>query len=83
MEVLTSELEGCGHSLGIPCSYEPLRPNFGASQVAEWQRIHLPSRKLRFNPWFGKIPWIRRWQPTPVSFPGKSHEQRSLTVYSL
>ena len=23
-----------------------------------------------FNPWFGKIPWRRNWQPTPVFLPG-------------
>ena len=26
--------------------------------------------------------WRRKWQPTPVSLPGKSHGQRSLTGYS-
>ena len=26
----------------------------------------------------GKIPWKRKWQPTPVLLPGKSHGQRSL-----
>ena len=26
----------------------------------------------------GKIPWRRKWQPTPVFLPGKSHGQRSL-----
>ena len=26
----------------------------------------------------GEIPWRRRWQPTPVFLPGKSHGQRSL-----
>ena len=31
-----------------------------------------------FNPWVGKIPWGRKWQPTPVFLPGKSHGQRSL-----
>ena len=31
-----------------------------------------------FNPWFGTIPWRRKWQPTPVFLPGESHEQRSL-----
>ena len=31
-----------------------------------------------FYPWVGKIPWRRKWQPTPVSLPGKSHGQRSL-----
>ena len=35
-----------------------------------------------FNPWVGKIPWRRRWQPTPVFLPGKSHGQRNLVVYS-
>ena len=32
----------------------------------------------RFEPWVGKIPWRRKWQPTPVFLPGKSHGQRSL-----
>ena len=30
----------------------------------------------------GKIPWRRKWQPTPVFLPGKSHGQRSLVDYS-
>ena len=39
-------------------------------------------RKCRFDPWVGKIPWRREWQPTPVFLPGKSHGQRSLAGYS-
>ena len=35
-----------------------------------------------FNPWVGKIPWRRKWQPTPVFLPGRSHGQRSLVGYS-
>ena len=31
-----------------------------------------------FNPWVGKIPWRKKWQPTPVFLPGRSHGQRSL-----
>ena len=31
-----------------------------------------------FNPWVGNIPWRRKWQPTPVFLPGKSHGRRSL-----
>ena len=27
---------------------------------------------------FGKIPWSRKWQPTAVFLPGKSHGQKSL-----
>ena len=30
----------------------------------------------------GKIPWRRKWQPTPVFLPGKSHGQRNLAGYS-
>ena len=39
-------------------------------------------RRLRFDPWVRKIPWRRKWQPTPVFLPGKSHGQRSLAGYS-
>ena len=39
-------------------------------------------RRLGFCPWVGKIPWRRKWQPTPVFLPGKSHGQRSLAGYS-
>ena len=31
---------------------------------------------------WGKIPWRRKWQPTPVFLPGESHGQRSFTGYS-
>ena len=34
-------------------------------------------------PVLGKIPWSRKWQPTPAFLPGKSHGQRSLAGYSL
>ena len=35
-----------------------------------------------FNPWVRKITWTRKWQPTPVFLPGKSHGQRSPEGYS-
>ena len=35
-----------------------------------------------FNPWVGKIPWRRKWQPSPVFLPGESHGQRNLEGYS-
>ena len=34
------------------------------------------------NPWVGKIPWRRAWQPIPVFLPGESHGQKSLAGYS-
>ena len=36
------------------------------------------ARRRRFDPWVRKIPWRRRWQPTLVFLPGKSHGWRSL-----
>ena len=41
-----------------------------------------PSKRLRFSLWVRKIPWRRKWQPTPGFLPGKSHGQRSLAGYS-
>ena len=35
-----------------------------------------------FDPWVGKIPWKRKWEPTPVFLPGESHGQRNLAGYS-
>ena len=35
-------------------------------------------RRHRFDPWVGKVPWRRIWQPTSVLLPGKSRGQRSL-----
>ena len=39
-------------------------------------------RRRRFDPWVGKIPWRRKWQPTPVFLPGEFHRQRNLADYS-
>jgi len=39
-------------------------------------------KRCEFNPWVGKIPWSRKWQPTPVLLTGKFHGQRSLAGYS-
>ena len=35
-----------------------------------------------FDPWVGKLPWRRPWQPTPVFLHGESHGQKSLRGYS-
>ena len=29
-------------------------------------------KRPRFDPWVGKIPWRRKWQPTLVFLPGES-----------
>ena len=47
---------------------------YGASLVA-----HLVKNPPAMgDPWVGKIPRRRAWQPTPVFLPGESHGQRSL-----
>ena len=47
------------------------------------QMVKNPSacRTPGFDPWVGKIPWRRAWQPTPLFLPGESHGQRSLADY--
>ena len=35
-----------------------------------------------FDPWVGKIPWRRKWQPASIFLPGKSQVQRKLEDYS-
>ena len=45
---------------------------------ADWFEQYRP----RFDPWMGKIPWRRKWHPTPVFLPWKFHGQRSLVGYS-
>ena len=56
----------------------------GASdrEPACWCRRH---RRFRFDPSVGKFSWRRKWQPTPVFLPRKSHGQRSLqaTVHGV
>ena len=39
------------------------------------------SKRCGFDPWVGKMPWRRKWHPTPVFLPGKSHGQKSLADY--
>ena len=48
-------------------------------------RICLQCQRPGFDPWVGKMPWRRAWQPTPVCLPGEPHEQRSLvgTAYGV
>ena len=51
----------------------------GKESTCQWRR----HKGCRFDPWVRKILWRRKWQPTPVFLPGKSHGQRSLVGYGL
>ena len=55
-----------------------LKISIWASLVA-WMAKNTPAMfEPGFDPWVGKIPWKRAWQPIPVFLPGESHGQRSL-----
>ena len=53
----------------------PFRCVTRASLVAQCRRPGV-------DPWVRKIPWRRKWQPTPVLLPGEFHGLRSLVGYS-
>ena len=38
-------------------------------------------KRYRFDPWVGKIPCRRAWQPTPEFLPGESHGQGRLAGF--
>ena len=57
----------------------PILPGPPVAQTVK----NLPAvREAQFDPWVGKIPWRRKWQPTPVFLLGESQGQRSLAGYS-
>ena len=39
-------------------------------------------RRHKFDPWVGRFPYSRKWQPIPVFLPGKIHGRRSVMGYS-
>ena len=40
-------------------------------------------QEMRVQFQIGKIPWRRKWQPSPVFLPGKFHGQRSLEGFRV
>ena len=55
-------------------------PRWPGGKESTWKcRRH---QRRMFDTWVGKIPWSRKWQPTPVFLPGKFHGQKSLVGYS-
>jgi len=53
----------------------------GGSVVKNLPASDYQCRRCGFNFWVRKIPCRRKWQPTAVILPGKSHGQRSLARY--
>ena len=55
-----------GEGIGYPLQYSWI------SLVAQLVKNPLAMWKPRFDPWFGKIPWKRAWQPSSVFLPKES-----------
>ena len=51
---------------------------YWASPVAQTVKNLPAMQETQCDPWVGKIPWRRAWQPTLVFLPGESHGERSL-----
>ena len=74
--------KAAGDSNGLWClrttvwDISPIIMGFPGDSVEK----NLPAnvRRCGLSPWVRKIPWRRKWQPTPVLLPGKSHGWRSL-----
>ena len=47
-----------------------------------WFCLPMKHMQCGFDSWFRRIPWNRKWQPTPVFLLGESHGQMSLVDYS-
>ena len=55
-------------------------PRWHSGKESAWKCRR--QKRCGFDLWVGKIPWSRKWQPTPVFLSGKLHEQNSLVDYS-
>ena len=64
--------------LGVQGTLKSLLQHHNSKAAILWCSVVL---RYQFDPWAGKIPWRRAWQPTPVFLPGESHGQRSLKTF--
>ena len=55
---------------------------WGLNIVAQLVKNPLAMQETGFDPWVGKIPWRREWQPILVFLPGEFHGRRRLVGYS-
>ena len=58
--------------------YAHLYVIYGLSMWFSGEESTCQCRSLGFDPWVGKVPWRRKWQPTSVFLLGESHGQRNL-----
>ena len=63
----------------IPLKFEGLHYVYGLPRWLSGKKSSCQCRRCkrhRFDPQVGKIPWSRKWQPTPIFLCGKFHRQR-------
>ena len=58
------------------------KSGFGLLRCFSGKESTCQCRRCRFDPWIRKIPWRRKWQPTPVFLLEEFHGQRGLMCYS-
>ena len=63
-------------------SYGQINKLFGLPMWLSGEESTCQCRTLGFNPWIRKIPWRRKWQPTPIFLHEESHGHRRLAGYS-
>ena len=76
-------LPGKSHGQGSLVGYSPWGRK--ESDMTEGLHFHFQCRRCwirGFDLWARKIPWRRKWQPTPVFLSGELHGQRNLVGYS-
>ena len=62
----------------VPSSMSSLVASQNFPGGSDGKSVWLQRGRTGFDPWVGKIPWRRKWQPTPVLLPGKSHGRKNL-----
>ena len=65
------EVDSCNKYLGAPLTCQ----GFPGGAVVKNPLASAGDGRRGSDRWIGKIPWSRKWQPTPVFLPGKSHER--------
>ena len=67
IQIPSSYKDACHIGLGFP----------GSTMIKNLPANDKQTRRHGFDPWVRKIPWKRKWKPTPVFLPGESHGQRA------
>ena len=55
--------------------FTSLQGGTSGKEAACQYRRHKRYRRCEYDPWAGKIPWRREWDPTLLLLPGESHGQ--------